>query len=75
VELGLSGWVRNLVDGRVEAEFVGTRAAVEAAIAFVHEGPPHARVDGVEGFVIENSEPSSPSAEGGETGRGSFLVL
>jgi len=46
--LELAGWVRNLPDGRVEAVFVGTRAACEAALAFAHHGPAHARVDRVE---------------------------
>ncbi|MDP6977407.1 MAG: acylphosphatase [Myxococcota bacterium] len=52
-ELGLSGWVRNLSDGRVEATFEGARSDVEQAVAFVREGPPHARVDAVNGFEIE----------------------
>jgi acylphosphatase len=47
-ELGLSGWVRNLPDGRVEAEFEGEADAVEAALGFVAEGPTHARVDSVD---------------------------
>jgi acylphosphatase len=46
-ELGLSGWVRNLPDGRVEALFVGPREACEAALAFVRVGPPAAAVSGV----------------------------
>jgi acylphosphatase len=44
LSLGLSGWVRNLDDGGVEAEFEGPRASVEAAIDFVRTGPPRAEV-------------------------------
>ncbi|MDH4037052.1 MAG: acylphosphatase [Candidatus Krumholzibacteria bacterium] len=47
-ELGLAGWVKNLPDGRVEALFVGTREACEAALAFVRIGPPAAAVSAVE---------------------------
>jgi len=46
--LGLRGWVRNLPDGRVEAEAEGARAALEALLAFCRRGPPAARVEGVE---------------------------
>lgn len=46
--LGLTGWVRNLGDGRVEAVFYGTRSACESALAFVHRGPAQAQVSGVE---------------------------
>ena len=46
--LALGGWVRNLADGRVEALFVGSRAACERALAFVRTGPPRARVERVE---------------------------
>ena len=42
--LGLTGWVRNLRDGRVEALFEGDRDRVEQALAFVRRGPPLARV-------------------------------
>ncbi|MGH0029722.1 MAG: acylphosphatase [Myxococcota bacterium] len=45
---GLAGWVRNLRDGRVEAVFEGPADAVEALVAFVHEGPSHAQVRSVE---------------------------
>ena len=46
--LGLTGWVRNLPDGSVEAWFEGPRAIVEQAIAWCRQGPPRARVDAVE---------------------------
>ena len=62
-ELGVAGWVRNLPDGRVEAFFEGPPAAVESALAFVREGPPHARVDKArveeEGPAGETQGPSS----------------
>ena len=47
-ELGLGGWVRNLDDGRVEASFEGDADRVAQALDFVRQGPPQARVDGVE---------------------------
>ena len=54
VELGLAGFVRNLPDGRVEAQFIGPIAAVKQARSFVEQGPTLARVDGIEGFEIED---------------------
>jgi acylphosphatase len=48
VSLGLVGWVKNLPDGRVEALFVGSRAACEQALQFVRTGPRGANVSGVE---------------------------
>ncbi len=42
--LGLRGWVRNLPDGRVELRAQGTRARVEALLAWCRKGPPSARV-------------------------------
>ncbi len=44
---GLTGWVQNLSDGRVEAVFEGDRAAVEEMIRWCYKGPPHAQVEDV----------------------------
>jgi len=46
--LGLSGWVRNLPDGRVELVAEGPRDRVDDLIRWCHRGPPAARVDAVE---------------------------
>jgi acylphosphatase len=42
---GLSGFVRNLPDGRVELVVEGERPAVEALVAWCRHGPRHARVE------------------------------
>jgi acylphosphatase len=42
--LGLRGWARNLLDGRVEIVAEGTREALEVLHAWAHQGPPLARV-------------------------------
>jgi acylphosphatase len=47
-KLGLSGWVRNLDTGDVEAAFEGPRATVETALAWCRHGPPAARVTACE---------------------------
>jgi acylphosphatase len=46
--LGVHGWVRNVADGRVEAEAEGDRASVEALVRWCHRGPPAAEVDDVQ---------------------------
>jgi len=49
----VTGWVRNLRDGRVETVFEGEKKDVEAMIAFCRKGPPSATVTGVEVFWEE----------------------
>ena len=46
-DLNLTGWVRNMDDGRVEAVLEGEDADVEKMIAWCHKGPPSARVENV----------------------------
>ena len=45
MELGVTGWVRNLPDGSVEGLFEGSDAAVSAMVEWCRTGPPSARVD------------------------------
>ncbi|MFF8281902.1 acylphosphatase [Streptomyces albus] len=47
-EQGVSGWVRNLTDGGVEAHFEGDPQAVEALVEWAREGPAAAVVESVE---------------------------
>jgi acylphosphatase len=43
----VTGWVRNLDDGRVEAWLEGNVTAVQSIAAWCREGPPRALVTGV----------------------------
>jgi DNA ligase D-like protein (predicted 3'-phosphoesterase) len=61
-ELGVLGWVRNEDDGSVRVHAEGPQAAVDALVAFLHDGPPAAavaevavepvRVEGHEQFAV-----------------------
>ncbi|MFV9506833.1 MAG: acylphosphatase [Oscillochloridaceae bacterium umkhey_bin13] len=47
-QAGVTGWVRNRDDGRVEAVFEGSRSAVQRMITWCYSGPIQATVDRVE---------------------------
>ena len=46
--LGLTGWVRNLPDGKVEAVFEGEKEKIEKMIEWMRKGPPLAKVEKVD---------------------------
>jgi len=52
-QLGLSGHVRNLPDGRVEVVACGGEAAVAALQTWLWQGPPHAQVNMVSSETCE----------------------
>lgn len=54
-DLHLTGWVRNMDDGRVEALFEGEDQDVDKMLAWCRSGPPFARVD----HVAAQEEPRS----------------
>ena len=53
-DLGLSGWVRNLASGEVEALVCGAPEAVDAMVAACRRGPQLARVGEV--TIAETTE-------------------
>lgn len=46
--LGLTGWVKNLIDGRVEVLVEGEREKIDNLIDRINEGPPFAHVKNVQ---------------------------
>jgi acylphosphatase len=61
VAAGVTGWVRNLADGRVEAVLEGPEPAVDRVVRWCHAGPRRARVDGVE---VISEEPAGENGFG-----------
>jgi acylphosphatase len=47
LQAGVSGWARNLADGRVEVLLCGPDDAVQQVVAALHRGPPYAQVTAV----------------------------
>lgn len=58
--LGLAGWVRNRSNGAVEACVHGPAPALDAIVAWAHQGPAAARVNHVQ--VADDSEPAPAGA-------------
>ena len=52
--LGLTGWVRNCIDGKVEIHAEGEHATLELFIGHVRQGPTFGHVDDL---VIEWTQP------------------
>jgi len=52
--LGVTGWARNLPDGRVEAVYEGPRENVEEMLGWTRHGPEWARVTGL---AVYDEEP------------------
>lgn len=48
VKLGLTGWVRNTTNGKVEAIFQGEEKIIKQIIELCREGPPFAEVKDVQ---------------------------
>lgn len=46
-KLGLSGWVKNLADGRVEALVCGEQESVKKLVLWMSKGPAGAKVSSV----------------------------
>ena len=57
--LGVTGYARNLPDGRVEVLACGQPAAVDALCEWLRQGPPAAQVNTVdtEELVVESVQP------------------
>jgi acylphosphatase len=60
-DLGVTGWVRNEPDGSVAGHFEGAPDAVDALVAWCHDGPRHAYVERV---VVSESAPTGATGFG-----------
>ncbi|MET0811744.1 MAG: acylphosphatase [Microbacterium sp.] len=58
-EAGVTGWVRNLRDGSVEAEVEGTDAQVDEVLTWMAAGPPGAQVDSA---TVMDAAPAADSS-------------
>ena len=53
VRLGVTGWVKNLPDGRVEAVISGPSERLDQLVEWARRGPPLARVTGIDSEPTE----------------------
>ena len=60
--LGLTGFARNLADGRVEVLACGDPAAVDTFVAWLWEGSPASRVAAVETTEVDATSIQLPAA-------------
>ena len=55
--LGVSGWVRNRLDGSVELVAYGDDEAIEALTSACRTGPPAAHVERIEVEIVDGDDP------------------
>jgi len=55
-QLGLTGWVRNLADGRVEGCIEGNESQIQKMLQWLQSGPPRAVVTKLEHYVMSEME-------------------
>lgn len=55
---GLTGWVRNLKDGRVEILAAGEDEPLQALVEECRTGSPLSRVENVEAFAADDERPN-----------------
>jgi acylphosphatase len=55
-QLGITGWVKNTKDGKVEAVFEGDEEKIQEMLIWCHRGPPSAEVTNLK---IEKKKPSN----------------
>ena len=55
-QLGVTGWVRNLMDGRVEGTASGDSSQLQHFREWLHRGPEYARVEAVEVEELDYEE-------------------
>ncbi len=62
-QLSVTGYVKNLSDGRVEVLACGTKVSIDNLCAWLAKGPPHAEVNNVSCEVVADEPPACFSIE------------